>query len=120
MKITRLNRYLFPAAVVLAATVLTGCDDGSSDPKSEMNKQGAAVMCQEFVKKDLDQPQMDFSGVTATHITVVSTKKPWTYIVRAFVDTKNLLGGDLRKRYLCEVSTKDTDTWNLVNLQYTN
>ncbi|MFI0967117.1 hypothetical protein ACH4S8_37885 [Streptomyces sp. NPDC021080] len=108
---------LLPAAA-LAALLFTGCDDGSSDPSSTMNQQGAAVACQQFVEKQLDQPKMDFSGVTATHISVVSTKKPWTYTVRAFVDTQNLLGGPLRERYHCTVSTRDADTWTLQDLTF--
>ncbi|MFD8648670.1 hypothetical protein [Streptomyces mirabilis] len=120
MKVTR-HTIAAALAAVCALVALTACDDGSGDANNEMNKQGAAVMCQSFVKKELKSPgTAKFSGVTETTIKVLATKKPWKYKVNAWVDSQNSFGGVVRNPYVCAVSAKNADTWRLDSLQFTD
>ncbi|MGA5598356.1 hypothetical protein ACPCSE_29400 [Streptomyces cellulosae] len=116
MKVTKLNRFLFPAAAVAVAVALTGCS-GADEP----SEQGAAVMCEEFIKKDerIKSPgSLKFSGVSETKIRTLSDKKPWKYQVNGFIDSQNSFGAMKRNKYRCVVSTKDNDTWTKDELTY--
>ncbi|GGJ81989.1 hypothetical protein GCM10011583_11860 [Streptomyces camponoticapitis] len=98
-------------AAGLLLVTLTGCD------AEEFDKQGAAVMCEEFVSKSLKAPgSADFSGVSDTTIETLSDAKPWKYKVNAFVDSQNGFGAKIRTDYVCTISTKDHDTWTLDDL----
>lgn len=120
MKVTR-HTIAAALTAVCALAALTACDTGSGSADSEMNKQGAAVMCQSFVKEKLKSPgTAKFSGVTETTIKVLGSKKPWKYRVNAWVDSQNSFGGVVRNPYVCTVSTKDADNWHLDNLNFTN
>lgn len=116
MKVTKFNRFLLPAAALAATVALTGCEGGADEP----SEQGAAVMCEEFVKEKLKSPgTAKFSGVTETKIKTLHDKKPWKYKVDAWVDSQNDFGGVVRNPYLCTVSTSDNDEWKLVDLKFT-
>lgn len=110
------TRTIAATAAVLFAT-LTACgDSGDSKPLD----QGAAVMCEGFVKKKLKSPgSAKFSGVTDTKIKTLSDKKPWKYKVTAYVDSENDFGALIRNGYNCTISTKDNDTWTLNKLDFT-
>lgn len=106
---------LSAAAVLLT---LTACDASDSRPLD----QGAAVMCEEFIKKDgrLKAPgSAEFSGVSDTKIKVISDKKPWRYLVTGYVDSQNSFGAMLRNNYSCDISTKDNSNWTLGRLDFT-
>lgn len=120
MKVTR-HTITAALAAVCAFAALTACDDGSGNADNEMNKQGAAVMCQSFVKDKLYSPgSAKFSGVTETTIKVLKTTKPWQYRVTAYVDSQDSNGALLRNPYTCTVSAKNADTWRLDNLNFTD
>ncbi|PPS89415.1 hypothetical protein [Streptomyces sp. MH60] len=111
MKVTRLSRLLFPAAAVGALLLATACDN-----VTKPSSQGAAVMCEEFIKKGdyLKSPgSAKFSGVSDTTIKTLRAKKPWKYRVSGWVDSQNSFGALVRNKYVCEISTKDADTWHL-------
>jgi hypothetical protein len=105
------------AAAVTGAILLSACGGGTDGP----SEQGAAVMCEEFVKEKLKSPgTAEFSGVTETKIKTLSDKKPWKYQVTAWVDSQNDFGGVVRNPYMCVISTKDDHNWTLNNLQFTD
>ena len=115
MKIDR-SLALLPAAV-LAVGLLTACEGGADEPSD----QGAAVMCEEFIKKDkrIKSPgSLKFSGVSETKIKTLSDKKPWKYQVTGWIDSENDFGATKRNRYECTVSTKDNDTWTRHELEF--
>lgn len=120
MKIGR-SLKLIPVALTVVA-LITACDDGTGDPKSDVSKQSASVICQEFIKKDsrIKSPgSLKFSGVSSTTIKVLSTKSPWKYGVTGWIDSENDFGAVKRNRYLCEVSTRDKgDNWHLNDLTF--
>lgn len=106
------------AMTALLTATLVACS-GSDEPLSE----SAAVMCEQFVKKNLKSPgSADFPGVTDTEYaktTRLSTAKPWKYKVAGVVDSDNSFGASVRSDYVCTVSTKDNDTWTLDDLDLT-
>lgn len=117
MKVTKLNRMLLLAAALATTVALTGCEGGTDEP----SPQGAAVMCEEFIKEDkrIKSPgSLKFSGVSETKIKTLSSKKPWKYEVRGWIDSQNDFGAYKRNRYVCTVSTKDNDTWKLGELKF--
>lgn len=116
MKVTR-HTLATAAVTTVLAFAAVGCDN-SPHPSD----QGAAVMCEGFVKKRLKSPgTAKFSGVTETKIKTLSNKKPWKYQVTAWVDSQNTFGGVVRNDYVCTVSTKDDDTWTLIgNIKFTD
>ncbi|MFJ4902916.1 hypothetical protein [Streptomyces sp. NPDC088727] len=101
-------RVITAALAVLAGASLVACDP------AEPTGQGAAVMCEKFVKERLKSPgTADFSGVSDTQIKTISGSKPWRYLVTGYVDSQNGFGATVRNTYTCDVSTKDNDTWSL-------
>jgi hypothetical protein len=116
------NRRIVPAAVAAAALLLGACDDGSNDATSELNKQGAAVMCQDFIKKDerIKSPgSLKFSGVSSTKIEVLHKDTPWQYKVTGYIDSQNDFGAYKRNSYVCTVTTANGDSWHLNELNFT-
>ncbi|MCX4799606.1 hypothetical protein OG497_37765 [Streptomyces sp. NBC_01242] len=103
------------AVTVILASVTVGCSSAPHpDSAPHPTQQGAAVMCEGFVKKRLKSPgTAKFSGVTETKIETLSNKKPWSYQVTAWVDSQNTYGGVVRNDYVCTISTEDDKTWTL-------
>lgn len=117
MKVTKLNRVLFPAAVVCTLVLATGCTGTDDKPDSI----AADVMCHEFVKKQLKSPgTAKFAGVTEYKYKTLHATKPWKFRITSWVDSQNSFGGVVRNPYVCTVSTKDNDTWHLDDLQFTH
>jgi hypothetical protein len=104
------------AAATIALPALTACGSSSSKPLD----QGAAVMCEEFVKERLKSPgSAKFSDVFDTKIKTLSDKKPWKYKVTGYVDSQNSFGASVRNNYVCTISTKDDKNWTLDDLDMT-
>ncbi|QDN94973.1 hypothetical protein FNV58_01175 (plasmid) [Streptomyces sp. RLB1-9] len=118
MKVTKLNRYLFPPGAVTAAVLLLGACSGMEDKPDSI---AADVMCHDFVEKQLKSPgTAKFAGVTDYKYKTLSDKKPWKFRITSWVDSQNPMGGVVRNPYVCTVSTKDNKTWHLDDLQFTN
>lgn len=117
MKITKLNRYLFPPAAVALALLLGACD---TDIKPD--SVAADVMCHDFVKDKLKSPgTAKFAGATEYKYKTLSTKKQYKWRITAWVDSQNSFGGVVRNPYVCTVSTKDNGkNWHLDDLRFSN
>lgn len=111
--------HLAPPAALLAAALLTACSPGDGKPLDE----AAAVMCEDFVKRQLKSPgTAEFPGALDADYaktSVLSDTKPWKYKVTGVVDSQNSFGATVRNDYVCTVSTKDDDTWTLDDMQMT-
>lgn len=122
MKITKLNRYLFPAAALAVSALLTACSSGSSSGgEDKPTGVAASVMCEKFIKKDarVKSPgSLKFSGTSETKTKTLRATKPWKFEVRGWIDSANTYGALMRNKYSCTVSTKDNDTWTLDNLTF--
>lgn len=105
--------------VIVAVAVSSSGDSKDKKPQSE----GAAVMCERFVKKQLKSPgSADFPGPLDDDYAktkVLSDTKPWKYKVTGVVDSENSFGAKVRTNYVCTVSTKDADTWTLDDIGLT-
>lgn len=119
MKINRSVALLPIAAAVVA--LVGACDDGSDNASSSTNKQGSAVMCERFIKKDsrIKSPgSLKFSGVSETKIKVVKSNQPFQYKVTGWIDSQNDFGAYKRNRYSCLITKSNKDTWKLNELQF--
>lgn len=112
------TRSIAATVTALLTATLVACS-GSGEPLSE----SAAVMCEQFVKKNLKSAgSAEFPGVTDADYaktTTLSNAKPWKYKVTGVVDSDNSFGASVRSDYVCTVSTKDNDTWTLDDLDLT-
>jgi hypothetical protein len=103
--------------IVAIAANRSDSDSSKSSDDGAPGDHAAAVMCEEFVKKRLKSPSTArFPGVTDPEYaktTVLNDSKPWKYKVAGVVDSQNGFGATVRLTYACTVSTKDSDTWTL-------
>jgi hypothetical protein len=102
-------RALIPTTLLLAATA-TGC---GSDTSPEGLTTDAAVMCEEFVERELDTA-VEISDSQAT----VADPDAWTYEATGTVDYEDA-SGPVRGGYTCTIATDESgEEWTLQELSF--
>jgi hypothetical protein len=98
------------AAALLLAAAATAC---GSDTSPEGLTTGAAVMCEEFVERELDTA-VEISDSQAT----VADPDAWTYEAIGTVDHEDA-SGPVRGGYTCTITTDGTgEEWTLQGLTF--
>lgn len=86
-----------------------------SDPRHDSELE-AWTMCEQFVKESLKAPKTaEFSSVGETTHTLTSKG---SFLVKGWVEAKNVFGVPLRNGYTCEVRPAGHERWTLERLDF--
>ena len=89
-------------------------DSSSKAPPASHSGVEAYGMCRDFVRDRLKAPSTaKFARISMDYITDLGGG---SYRVRAYVDSQNSFGAQLRTDYTCEVKHQSGETWELIDL----
>ena len=91
-------------------------DSGSSTSSTPASHSGVEAygMCRDFVRDRLKAPSTaKFARISTNYITDLGSG---SYRVRAYVDSQNSFGAQLRTEYTCEVKHQGGGKWKLIDL----
>jgi hypothetical protein len=105
------------ALIVVSCFVLSMLTrGGAGSTTTQVDPISAFVMCKQFVTDRLKSPAtavFPTFGDAGTQTDQLSTVQ---FRVRAFVDSQNSFGANIRTQYTCRVTSTGGNTWNLDDL----
>lgn len=110
-------------SIIIYSVYIINKNPSPSVVKEEIidNSFGAWLICQEFVERELGSPSTaNFPSdhrnkFPSDYRNKVKPVNNDTYLVAAYVDSKNQLGSELRSTFSCKVKLSE-GTWELVSL----
>ncbi len=109
--------------VVLAAGSTDSSGTGSGSNSTSSKKIDAWVMAQQFVEDKLKSPSTAsyggvFSGDYQDPDSVVTVLGGGKYRVRAWVDSQNSFGAQIRTHFTCELEDQGGGSWRCTSLNF--
>ena len=102
--------------IVIISVLIVSCGSDESKPKPEHDKIGAAVMAEEFIKKELKSPgSAKFPWYNDSMVTDLGNGK-YRYV--SYVDSQNGFGALLRTNFICTVKYVGDKKWSLESLDF--
>ncbi len=88
------------------------------DWREQNNSSMAYIMVQDFVEQRLKAPKSaDFPGAFDSPGYSVDYLGNQSYIIKAYVDSQNSFGANLRTHFVGEIKQKDETNWQLISLE---
>jgi hypothetical protein len=122
------KQHLWPcfALLVMIALAAGSIDSSGTESGSEstsFEKINAWIMTQNFVEDQLKSPSTAsygglFSGDYQDPNSVVTDLGGGKYRVRAWVDSQNSFGGQMRTHFTCELVDQGGDSWRCTSLTF--
>lgn len=112
------GRVAMGCAVIVGFLFLAALIGSLLSPSSatKHDARGAYLVCWQFVRKQLRAPATASFPASNDPDVVSIHQGAGRYLVRAYVDSQNGFGAQIRTAFACDVTWQSGDTWHLNNL----